>query len=131
MKLFTIIKIFSIVTIGVLLGGCKTLKYEIGRDTVTYFGDGRYQILRGVGDNSLFDMQTDQELAQDVTNWTSKANLVGIVGRKPTEPLRKQDFHFHILILHLSSGKSKWYDDKTKIPEEYGSLVKRFSIPLK
>ena len=64
--------LFVICCICINLIGCVNndeYKYSIGKDTVVVVGDGRFQILKGVVDYSLFDLKQDEMLLDGLSGY--------------------------------------------------------------
>lgn len=75
-----------------LSGGCERTIYPINKDTERTFGDGRFQIgvcwHRDSEDSKmrrcygLFDAKTNQCVASEVLDWTTKGDFLFTVDRK-------------------------------------------------
>jgi hypothetical protein len=61
--------------------GCEPERFPSGKDTVASFGDGRFQILRGIAMDGphaldLCDVENSELIASSIRDWRQKRGMV-------------------------------------------------------
>jgi hypothetical protein len=100
----------------IFLAGCGTLDYGVGRDTVEAFGNGRYQIQRGGGnDRYLCDSKKSGGDCESVESWISNSQFAYVIvlessGSKP-KILKKT-----LVLIDLQTEQKSRYESLSKVP---------------
>ncbi len=93
--------------------------HPAGRDTVDYFGNGRFQILQGIGHQSLHDVETQNTLVYIVHDWRKAGDRVYAVGKEDTKG------RVIYVVLNYRTGSHDVFHEIAQAPMEYrGELSK-------
>ena len=74
------------------ISGCeREQRYLSGRDTITSFGDGRYQVLRLPGDGKvLFDLKTQTHILRSPLKWEKHCDRILVTGNNGLDAIQVQ-----------------------------------------
>ena len=103
----------------VLYGSPDTDKYKTyGRDTVTHFGEGRFQVLRTPGGKrELKDLDTHDTLLFDVTDWRERNNFAYVCA---------SDGKY--VVIQTVSNEFWEFSDIDNIPDEHQPHVRKLRV---
>ncbi|MEC2078686.1 hypothetical protein [Metabacillus fastidiosus] len=70
-----------IINFLLIVSGCSSdYRYPPGKDTVDIFGNGKFQILSGTGDNNFMNVETQEDIELYVYKYKEIEPLVYVIG---------------------------------------------------
>lgn len=123
MQHFRVLYALALITVFFAISGCRTYKYESGRDTIEMLGDGRYQIGKVSNGYGLFDATSPLGVAMNVSDWKEQGKFAYVIGEEGFQQGGKKYLREFFLI-DISKNQITKYSTLSAVPVPHRQAFK-------